>query len=270
MSTCVIPANQLIYQALLDKAASYPVDKPYQAKAYKNAAESVLNYDKNIYIEYEPQPNIGNKIEEFIYQFIHANSDPIEPVKPVEEPVWTWADYLAEGKKSDVYTAESPRRSKRISCKPAPKYFDDDDEIIEAMESICDKNGYTYSDELMNDFNAWLPTVYKTSPMNKTRIAKSWVKYNSTNIQTQKKQKQLNKCLIQYCKKNNYEYTNTMANKFIQWMNDPVNKTLITYTITTINNGSYRNKIHSVQYIYDRSPKYCINMWLSSVKKTIV
>ena len=48
MSTCVISQNQPIYQALLDKATTYPADKPYQAKAYRTAAESVLSYDKNL------------------------------------------------------------------------------------------------------------------------------------------------------------------------------------------------------------------------------
>ncbi len=70
--SCVIPANQPIYQALLDKAASYPADKPDQIKAYKKAAESVLSYNRNFYDSsiIEPIPGIGKKIEEFIDDFV--------------------------------------------------------------------------------------------------------------------------------------------------------------------------------------------------------
>ncbi len=86
MSLCYVPQNQFIYQALIDKAASYPPDKFYQANAYKNAAESILTYDKNIYDEVANNfgfpvrpPNIGIKIEDFIYNFIRTNPAPPQP-----------------------------------------------------------------------------------------------------------------------------------------------------------------------------------------------
>ena len=75
--TCVIPQNQPIYQALLDKAASYPADKLYQAKAYKNAAESITSYTLNLFeiseIYPDKIPGIGRHIEGFIYDFIENN-----------------------------------------------------------------------------------------------------------------------------------------------------------------------------------------------------
>jgi hypothetical protein len=83
---CAVPANEAIYKALLEKAASYPADKPYQAKAYKKAAETVMSYEKNIYDEYsrynvfyDYPGNIGPRIEEFIRKFIKENPSTATP-----------------------------------------------------------------------------------------------------------------------------------------------------------------------------------------------
>jgi hypothetical protein len=83
---CAVPANEPIYKALLEKAASYPADKPYQAKAYKKAAETVMSYEKNIYDEYsrynvfyDYPGNIGPRIEEFIRKFIKENPSTATP-----------------------------------------------------------------------------------------------------------------------------------------------------------------------------------------------
>jgi hypothetical protein len=95
--TCAVPANKPIYDALLAKAASYPADKVYQAKAYKKAAETVRTYKQNIPddcakyggfymtrydgvgrdIHMARYDGIGRGIEDFIYQFIKT-------LKPVE------------------------------------------------------------------------------------------------------------------------------------------------------------------------------------------
>lgn len=116
--SCVVPANQPIYQALVDKAASYPADKPYQAKAYKNAAETVLSHNKNLYTEYvnnrRPRPlpaNFGPKTEDFICDFIKANPKPTS--------MW---EQLKEIVTPELYTNENPRRSTRLTAKaPARK-----------------------------------------------------------------------------------------------------------------------------------------------------
>ena len=71
---CAVPANQPIYQALFDKAASYRADKPYQAKAYRKAAEAIAIYNLNLFeiseIYPDKIPGIGRHIEGFIYDFI--------------------------------------------------------------------------------------------------------------------------------------------------------------------------------------------------------
>ena len=222
---CTVPANQPIYQALLDKAASYPADKPYQAKAYKKAADEIAAMKDSAYKMRQTYgtswvticTSIGYKIEMFINEFIKTNPEPVAAPKPVEPTItfvadfpagaakamddariaaaaaapkdvttwpeddaaraafqqqvaaskaemakalddarkaagWSWASYL-ESQKPVVYTAENPRRSRRLANKPTPKYFteeDEQDEIAEAIEAVCAKKGYEYSLSLIH------------------------------------------------------------------------------------------------------------------------
>jgi hypothetical protein len=337
MSTCAVPANQPIYQALLDKAASYPADKPYQAKAYKKAAETVLSYGNNIYDRYWNWgtdvlvANIGTKIENFIYEFIEINhqlvkqTKPVEQPKPVEEPKpveqpkpveepkpvkqakYDWYKSYLDSLKSPVYTAENPRRSRRIANKPTPKYFDEedledeipedsdeeyidvDDDVVEAIESVCIKKGYTYSDNLITEFEAWFTTASKYDlekydfntgnyiPRTKYDIANYWAMWTSKSLLEQKKQQKMAKTIANYCKKNNTEYQDVMVEKFTQWKADPANKKLITATYkysSGCNCGSCdptgTKMANTTEYSYERSPIYCIKLWFSTLKKTVV
>ena len=112
--SCSVPVNQPIYQALIDKAASYPADKSYQAKAYKKAAESVAAWNYNLYNDYIPSvPGVGISIQKFIEEFIKAN--------PESKPNSMW-EQLKEIVTPELYTNKNPRRSPRIATKaPAPK-----------------------------------------------------------------------------------------------------------------------------------------------------
>ncbi len=80
---CKVPANQSIYEALMQKAASYPssatqpVKELYRnaakAKAYRKAAESVAAwlYDlRNDYVD--AVPNVGPSISKFIEDFFNS------------------------------------------------------------------------------------------------------------------------------------------------------------------------------------------------------
>ena len=369
MSSCSVPANQPIYQALLDKAASYPADKPYKAKAYNKAAESVRAWNYNLYNDYIPSvPSVGVSIQKFIEDFIKTEVFPtltgaakamddarkaaaaaapkditswpkdddraaflakveaskkasdavvsaivnasagqyltaqqiadiikvnITP-KPVEPPKKTeWELYL-ESMKPVAYTAENPRRSRRLANKPKVEYFtkedeeDEQDEIAEAIEAVCAKKGWAYSDELVTDFETWLPTAdtystqkydYRTGkyiPRSKPDVAKYWTQYYSTSIQKQKKRLQLSKGLIKYCEKNNIEYQDLMADKFAAWMADPANKKLITKTYKSYGGCSWGScnptgtPPVTSEYSYELGPTACINKWFSTLKKTIV
>ncbi len=69
--SCVNPANQPIYQALLDRAASYPASMIYKGNAYRKAAESVRTWKYNLYKEHiSVVPFVGENIQDFIYCFI--------------------------------------------------------------------------------------------------------------------------------------------------------------------------------------------------------
>ena len=153
---CSVPANQPIYQALLDKAASYHTDNLYNAKAYNKAAQSVLTHTWNIYDiaknnswhQGQGQYIAGEGIRTFIKDFIRtevfppekysekaaeaarkiaAQNDPTVTIdhlrtalgldtKPVEKPK-TALDFYYESLKSVVYTNKNPRRSARIAAK---------------------------------------------------------------------------------------------------------------------------------------------------------
>ena len=81
--SCIIASNQPIYQALLEKAKSYPEDKVYQKKAYKNVAKNLLTFEKNLYSLYYLSthrkflvPGAGESILEFIREFIAKDRNP--------------------------------------------------------------------------------------------------------------------------------------------------------------------------------------------------
>ncbi len=128
---CTISANQPIYQALIDKAASYPADKPYQAKAYKKAAEYVATMIDSIYAERgefygwwaAPRGSgIGFKTEEFINEFIKANPKPTSQQATTSQQVNTMYDTYYDWimkERYPVYTPENPRRSRRLAKKPS-------------------------------------------------------------------------------------------------------------------------------------------------------
>jgi hypothetical protein len=154
MSICIISQNQPIYQALLDKAASYPADKFYQTKAYQKAAESVSKWNYNLYNDYIPSiPGVGISIENFIYDFTKAN--------PEQKPNSMW-EQLKEMVTPELYTAEKPRRSPRIASKTPTtksrvtkpivtksiaKYFPEEKKASTAVPIIrtygVDDDGYT-------------------------------------------------------------------------------------------------------------------------------
>jgi hypothetical protein len=158
-TTCVNPNNQFIYQALLEKAASYPADKTYQIKAYQKVAEFIATlcesiYDEVISGEWELYgsciPGAGPNIEKFIDNFILTNPQPPKyyaearkiaaqnapvsvPELPKINPDASWpveAQNALEDFKKNVMelpeptdaTAATTRRSARLKYKPTKSY----------------------------------------------------------------------------------------------------------------------------------------------------
>lgn len=185
-----------------------------------------------------------------------------------------YENYL-ESIKIPIYTAENPRRSKRVAAKTKVEYFtkeelaaDEQDEIAQAILDICDKKGLEYNDDLVTEFEDWLPTAplyaiqkyiwrtIKVEPRRKIETAKYWAKYNSTTLKKQilqqRQDKASSKAITKYCEKNNIEYSSVMVEKFFQWKADPANKNFTHYTY------------------YERAPTYCVKQWFNTLKKTIV
>ena len=65
--SCNVPANQPIYQALIDKAVYYSAEKIFQKEAnkYKNAANGILSTRVNVYSIAQNATNIWNFEEDF-------------------------------------------------------------------------------------------------------------------------------------------------------------------------------------------------------------
>ena len=210
-----------------------------------------------------------------------------------------------------VYTAENPRRSSRLAKKPKVEYFindssyedydndfdedsdeeyiDEQDEIAKAIQTLCKKKGWDYSDDMPAEFEKWLPTDnmwakekydYKTqayTTQTKSEMAKYWTKSISTSIKKQVKDIALCGHIIKYCKKNNIHYDPIMNKKLADWMDDPANKKIITVTYTRSSRctcstcdptGSVINE--KKEYTHERSAHYCVNAWFSTLKKTII
>jgi hypothetical protein len=83
MPTCVVPVNWFIYEALMDKAASYPADQPFKARAYRRVAESVLACTENLYQKFRNTPwninlpHAGLSTLDFIEDYIERTKDKI-------------------------------------------------------------------------------------------------------------------------------------------------------------------------------------------------
>jgi hypothetical protein len=96
MSTCTVPANQPIYQALIDKATFYSTYKSLKdANKYTTAANSIRatkvdiysiveycnsiwNFEEDFEDEYEDGfPHIGSSIISFIFDYAKENPKPV-------------------------------------------------------------------------------------------------------------------------------------------------------------------------------------------------
>jgi hypothetical protein len=79
---CYNPKNQTIYNALLDKSATFSARESYKANAYKTAAEAIRLHTRCIYEEDDIYgkiitydiPNIGLHVTTFITMFINVKT----------------------------------------------------------------------------------------------------------------------------------------------------------------------------------------------------
>ena len=285
VKTCVVPQNQPLYQALLDKATSYPADKPYQARAYKKVAEAVAVYPSLITLDtgYDlPCPPFGS-IDKFVYEFIKNNptmpaqQEPLEmpaQQEPLEMPAQTQPQPQPhEPVQESLYTPENPRRSTRIANKPKKLYVSENDEIAEAIQDVCYEYGCEYSDELVEEFNQWRKTasIYFTKkydcetrtyiPKKINILVKSWSSAFSTSLRHQQNIIRLYKELVKRCAKKGITCDASLTRKFINWVEDPANKNIIAYTT------SGNDALNNLPYVFYYSPNRTISKWFTSLKK---
>jgi hypothetical protein len=274
--TCVVPLNQPLYQALLDKAASYPADKPYQARAYKKVAEAVAMYPSLITLDtgYDlPCPPFGS-VDKFVYEFIKNNPNTQQPQEPLEMPPQTQPQpQPLEPVQEPLYTAENPRRSTRIANKPKKNYYSENDEIAEAIQDVCYEYGCEYSDELVEEFKQWRKTasIYFTKkydcetrtyiPKKINILVKSWSSAFSTSLRHQQNIIRLYKELVKRCAKKGITCDASLTRKFINWVEDPANKNIIAYTT------SGNDALNNLPYVFYYSPNRTISKWFTSLKK---
>ncbi len=150
--TCIVPQNQPLYQALLDKAASYPPDKHYNAKAYKDAAEELLTFTHDVYEDshFMYLYGIGDSIREFIRNFISnkkqstkkALSNPPKPVKNNTQQVNSVTVELNISGKPLKLTFNSDDKSEK-SLKGVNIECESTDVLIEFISEILDSANIT-------------------------------------------------------------------------------------------------------------------------------
>ncbi len=103
MATCKIPQNQPIYQALIEKANSYPSTEYFKANAYKKAAQNVADCDWDIA---KNTCNIwrlcGSSTETFIINYLNTTKTPMAAATPTKTPItggsrWVTPDTKGSG-----------------------------------------------------------------------------------------------------------------------------------------------------------------------------
>ncbi len=176
--TCYVPQNQPLYQALLEKAASYPPEKHYNAKAYTDAAHQIslmkvpVSTDGKIYTGSLPSsiPTLGS-----VYLFCR---DTI----------------------SRLYTPDTDSNNilENNSDDSDDEQENEQDKVYNAIISVCSKKGWKYSDNLITEFEQWYLTashlythIYDPNtqqwvrPKAKHRVAREWAMYCSLSLQNQ-------------------------------------------------------------------------------------
>jgi hypothetical protein len=300
MSSCLVPANQPIYEALIKKAITYPTNEQYKFKAYLKAATSIASYTNNIYEEkgvydwwYSADniPGIGLGIRKFINEFIKTNP----------RTNLTLIDYynqLILDSKPVQYTAENPRRSSRLKGKVVKYYESDDednddndneddetyvdesdeesytaleDEVTRTIKKVCDKNKWPYSDDIVTDYKDW----YSTAPNYRTHMY---------NYDTQAYDKPYKPEVIvktwakKYSTKLKPFYRMTAlkigliayCKKHGYEHNEKLAKKFAEWTLDPANTTRVYTYVDGGKYVYEYPPVTAVTKWFKTLKKVIV
>lgn len=330
------PANEPIYKALLEKADSYPADKPYQAKAYRTAAEKMSAVTLDLFANfgsveyYEVLDKFGQgSVADFINDYIEAR-----PQNP--KPTWGVESKCADDRNDDLYNALIARANERetsgnkysakhyrdaaakvlAATRPIPSspswdsYSDEelatlggpsivafiknhiyeslcppvfkpaeDDIIKRTIRLYCYKNNLTYLDVIVNEYKAWRPTAPswalenydyktdKTSPKTTEEVVKYWLEAGrSETLRAEQKENSYDKCLKNYCKKNNIVYQPLMLDRLNVWRNDPANKKKL---VVTYRSCSSDCTCGTRPTEYPLGTTAVVNKWFQTLPKTV-
>ena len=210
---CSVPANQSIYQALIDKAASYPADQPYKAKAYKKAAESVAASKCNLYNSDESYPEmlpgIGYSIEDFIYDFISTNPEPAKPAEPITPANWS------------VQAMDDARIAAAAAAPKAVTTWPNDDAERAAFQqklaaSKVDESFKAAARSWANYLESMKPVVYtaENPRRSKRNIGKPTPKY----FTEEDEQDEIAEAIEAVCAKKGYKFSMDLVTDFNAWL----------------------------------------------------
>ena len=165
----------------------------------------------------------------------------------------------------------SQRRSERLAQKPRVEYTNSAELATEMLQSLCEKQGWVYSDLLVEDFLTWLSNInsynatqyyvtFRTDvPLSLNKLVKKWATDISDDLQKQHFQKLCYGGIVRYCKQNGITYDPVMTKLFDEWMADPANKDIIIATT----NDRYGT------HVYKRQPAYCVKKWFATLDKHV-
>jgi hypothetical protein len=137
-------------------ADSYPADKPYQARAYRRAAEGVRTWNYELYKDYVyAVPGVGPRIGEFIEDFIK--------MFPNTESYLALCKYVSPS--PNVVAAPPNATAAPPNLVAAPKNYDD----MSAIAKTTIDNTTNTIDTIINNMNTHAPftndnTIINTQP----------------------------------------------------------------------------------------------------------
>ena len=205
------PANEPIYKALLEKADSYPADKPYQAKAYRRAAEMMSAVTLNLFANFggvkywEVLSEFGNSPADFIHNYIEAR-----PQNP--KPTWVVESKCADDRNDDLYNALIARANEREASGnkySAKHYRDAAAKVLASTRPIPSSPSWGgYTDEELATLGGPSVVAFIKNHIYES-LCPTVLKPTEDDI--------IKRTIRLYCYKNNLTYLNVVVDEYKAW-----------------------------------------------------
>lgn len=183
----------------------------------------------------------------------------------------------------------APRRSMRIAAKPLVTYTDStDQDILDILQDHCIEMGYTFSQELLTDYNAYLDGLspwyrelydYRLRSLSENTLKKhiiDWVKWSSKRLKPEVLLASVKRNIHKYCDKHHFQYDPRMPLKYLEWYQSPDAAPHITYTIPAMpilpcECGKCDNaNVSTRTFTYDASLMRPVSRWFNTLKKSVI